>query len=154
VRAEDHDETRDGGAVGARFGPAVGARLHAAAEVREGMVGARGFEPPTSSSRTMRATKLRHAPTEVLVHQSVGIVLRAIPGRQRTAAHRDRAALRHPRGAGGRPRGGRPRSPPEQELERPSVRDRTTEASSVAQKYHAARGTRYQRPIPGRPYQP
>ena len=27
-------------------------------------VGARGFEPPTSSSRTMRATKLRHAPTE------------------------------------------------------------------------------------------
>ena len=27
------------------------------------MVGARGFEPPTSSSRTMRATKLRHAPT-------------------------------------------------------------------------------------------
>ena len=31
------------------------------------MVGARGFEPPTSSSRTMRATKLRHAPTEVPV---------------------------------------------------------------------------------------
>ena len=30
-----------------------------------GLVGARGFEPPTSSSRTMRATKLRHAPTEV-----------------------------------------------------------------------------------------
>ncbi len=28
------------------------------------MVGARGFEPPTLSSRTMRATKLRHAPTE------------------------------------------------------------------------------------------
>ena len=28
------------------------------------MVGARGFEPPTSSSRTMRAAKLRHAPTE------------------------------------------------------------------------------------------
>ena len=28
-----------------------------------GLVGARGFEPPTSSSRTMRATKLRHAPT-------------------------------------------------------------------------------------------
>ncbi len=27
------------------------------------LVGARGFEPPTSSSRTMRATKLRHAPT-------------------------------------------------------------------------------------------
>ncbi len=33
--------------------------------VKEGdLVGARGFEPPTSSSRTMRATKLRHAPTE------------------------------------------------------------------------------------------
>ena len=26
------------------------------------MVGARGFEPPTSASRTLRATKLRHAP--------------------------------------------------------------------------------------------
>ena len=26
------------------------------------MVGARGFEPPTSSSRTKRATKLRYAP--------------------------------------------------------------------------------------------
>ena len=32
-----------------------------------GLVGARGFEPPTSSSRTMRATKLRHAPTEMPV---------------------------------------------------------------------------------------
>ena len=31
---------------------------------RWSLVGARGFEPPTSSSRTMRATKLRHAPTE------------------------------------------------------------------------------------------
>ena len=31
------------------------------------LVGARGFEPPTSSSRTMRATKLRHAPTEMPV---------------------------------------------------------------------------------------
>ena len=28
------------------------------------MVGARGFEPPTSSSRTTRATKLRYAPTD------------------------------------------------------------------------------------------
>ncbi len=34
-----------------------------------GLVGARGFEPPTSSSRTMRATKLRHAPTEMPVVQ-------------------------------------------------------------------------------------
>ncbi len=48
------------------------------------MVGARGFEPPTSSSRTMRATKLRHAPTEVLVVQSPGIVARA--GQDRHAA--------------------------------------------------------------------
>ena len=31
------------------------------------LVGARGFEPPTSSSRTMRATKLRHAPTAMPV---------------------------------------------------------------------------------------
>ncbi len=29
---------------------------------KEIMVGARGFEPPTSASRTLRATKLRHAP--------------------------------------------------------------------------------------------
>ena len=33
--------------------------------VKEGEFGrARGFEPPTSSSRTMRPTKLGHAPTE------------------------------------------------------------------------------------------
>ena len=68
MRAEAEDETGNGGAVGAQF--------HAAAEVREGLVGARGFEPPTSSSRTMRATKLRHAPTEVLVEQSRWIVAR------------------------------------------------------------------------------
>ncbi len=36
------------------------------------LVGARGFEPPTSSSRTMRATRLRHAPTEVPVLQAHG----------------------------------------------------------------------------------
>jgi hypothetical protein len=47
------------------------------------LVGARGFEPPTSSSRTMRATKLRHAPTEVLVAQSHGIVARGDPPRHR-----------------------------------------------------------------------
>jgi hypothetical protein len=68
VRAEDEDETRDGAAHRARF--------HAIATTREGLVGARGFEPPTSSSRTMRATKLRHAPTEVLVEQSRWIVAR------------------------------------------------------------------------------
>jgi hypothetical protein len=37
----------------------------------EQMVGARGFEPPTSSSRTMRATKLRHAPTECPTYRNV-----------------------------------------------------------------------------------
>src|SRR4051794_618109 len=43
----------------------VGRGAIAAPFQREGgVVGARGFEPPTSSSRTMRATKLRHAPTE------------------------------------------------------------------------------------------
>jgi hypothetical protein len=31
------------------------------------LVGATGFEPATSSSRTKRATKLRHAPTRVPV---------------------------------------------------------------------------------------
>src|SRR5687767_4850133 len=39
------------------------------------MVGARGFEPPTSASRTLRAAKLRHAPTE-------GTAAREAPGRQ------------------------------------------------------------------------
>ena len=56
------------------------------------MVGARGFEPPTSSSRTMRATKLRHAPTEVLVVQSPGIVTRGDPPRQRGGRARRRRA--------------------------------------------------------------
>ena len=48
--------------------PTLEARYHGLAEAfgpdEVEMVGARGFEPPTSSSRTMRATKLRHAPTE------------------------------------------------------------------------------------------
>jgi hypothetical protein len=30
---------------------------------REGLVGVRGFEPPTSQSRTERSTKLSHTPT-------------------------------------------------------------------------------------------
>ena len=59
----------------------VGTGGAATAASRTGMVGARGFEPPTSSSRTMRATKLRHAPTEVLVEQSPGIVARPDPDR-------------------------------------------------------------------------
>ena len=32
--------------------------------VREKMVGASGFEPPTSRTRTVRSTKLSHAPTQ------------------------------------------------------------------------------------------
>src|SRR5256885_13914709 len=40
--------------------------------VRE-MVGARGFEPPTSRSRTVRATRLRYAPTRrALLYRVVG----------------------------------------------------------------------------------
>ena len=31
------------------------------------VVGARGFEPPTSASRTRRATKLRYAPITVII---------------------------------------------------------------------------------------
>jgi hypothetical protein len=56
----------------ARYRPAVGRDNSNRAQSAAGMgievdrlVGARGFEPPTSSSRTMRATKLRHAPTEM-----------------------------------------------------------------------------------------
>lgn len=30
------------------------------------MVGVRGFEPPTSASRTLRATKLRYTPIAIL----------------------------------------------------------------------------------------
>ncbi len=51
--------------------PTQEARVHCLAEAfgpdEVEMVGARGFEPPTSSSRTMRATKLRHAPTAMPV---------------------------------------------------------------------------------------
>src|SRR5205823_14550353 len=37
------------------------------------MVGARGFEPPTSRSRTVRATRLRYAPTRrALLYRVVG----------------------------------------------------------------------------------
>src|SRR5258708_1676050 len=34
------------------------------------MVGARGFEPPTSRSRTVRATRLRYAPNDALLYTS------------------------------------------------------------------------------------
>src|SRR3989441_12202256 len=33
---------------------------------KKGVVGARGFEPPPSRSRTVRATKLRYAPYRIL----------------------------------------------------------------------------------------
>ena len=41
------------------------------------LVGARGFEPPTSSSRTTRATKLRYAPTDP-VRRRVGRIADAL----------------------------------------------------------------------------
>src|SRR5207244_11187844 len=51
--------------------------------VRE-MVGARGFEPPTSRSRTVRATRLRYAPTRrALLYKVVGLV----QGRQTSQAY-------------------------------------------------------------------
>jgi hypothetical protein len=46
VRAEDEDEARESDAVEARSdGATAGARFHAAAKVREGLVGARGIAP-------------------------------------------------------------------------------------------------------------
>src|SRR5882724_13589784 len=74
----------------------VGAGRRAAKEV----VGARGFEPPTSRSRTVRATRLRYAPNGrahytgfmdsrlpgVLSHELHELALSALP-RARLAAH-------------------------------------------------------------------
>ena len=47
---------------------ALSARLHhkAGGTGKLGMVGARGFEPPTSCSQSRRATGLRYAPTQEL----------------------------------------------------------------------------------------
>ncbi len=42
------------------------------------MVGARGFEPPASSSRTMRAARLRYAPIN---EDDYSITLVAVKGR-------------------------------------------------------------------------
>ena len=60
------------------------------------MVGARGFEPPTPSSRTMCATRLRYAPTEGgpfagLAHDSKGPATRrsSIPDPVRGATGED-----------------------------------------------------------------
>jgi proline racemase len=47
VRADDETKTRDGAPAEAwSHATVIGARFHAAAEVREGMVGARGLMPP------------------------------------------------------------------------------------------------------------
>src|SRR5687768_4707375 len=63
-----------------------------------GMVGARGFEPPTSRSRTVRATRLRYAPKRtgpivqdspfprVLAHERDESAV-AVGGRLHLAAH-------------------------------------------------------------------
>ena len=48
MRAEEPDATRDGAGRGDQFDAAVGARFHAAAEVRKRMVGARGLGPPVT----------------------------------------------------------------------------------------------------------
>src|SRR5262249_25931646 len=59
ISAADFDLLTDGGPdIGRPPGRAT-ARGRAGGE----MVGARGFEPPTSRSRTVRATRLRYAPT-------------------------------------------------------------------------------------------
>ena len=133
-----------------------------AAGTRDGMVGARGFEPPTSSSRTMRATKLRHAPTEVPVLQGAGIVARDGVSRHGTLAGggpgggrgggsgRASVVLRQPAGSAGRRRAvAAPRRscrgpPPRPE---PAVQSRTTWAVSVARKYQGTGTLRYERPI-------
>ena len=56
------------------------------------LVGARGFEPPTSSSRTMRATKLRHAPTEGARLQGLRMI--AHDGRTGTWRHKETSGSR------------------------------------------------------------
>ncbi len=42
-------------------------RLGLTGSTKELNVGARGFEPPTSASRTLRATRLRYAPTSLII---------------------------------------------------------------------------------------
>ncbi len=46
--------------------PIVSIRLSTNEDVRQWLVGARGFEPPTPASRTRCATELRYAPTTLL----------------------------------------------------------------------------------------
>src|SRR4030095_6598404 len=59
ISAADFDLLTDGGPD---FGRPSG-RATAGGRTGGEMVGARGFEPPTSRSRTVRATRLRYAPT-------------------------------------------------------------------------------------------
>ena len=42
-------------------------RLGLTGSNKELRVGARGFEPPTSASRTLRATRLRYAPPPLII---------------------------------------------------------------------------------------
>ncbi len=44
----------------------VSIRLSTNEDMRQWLVGARGFEPPTPASRTRCATELRYAPTTLL----------------------------------------------------------------------------------------
>ena len=63
----------------------VSIRLSTNEDVRQWLVGARGFEPPTPASRTRCATELRYAPTTLLSF--------TLPG---PAAHRVIHAPRRP----------------------------------------------------------
>src|SRR5262245_34728478 len=59
ISAADFDLLTDGGPDFGR----PSSRVAACGRTGGEMVGARGFEPPTSRSRTVRATRLRYAPT-------------------------------------------------------------------------------------------
>ena len=52
------------------------------------LIGARGFEPPTSPTRTVRATRLRHAPKWTSVWQDFAARLLAA-GQRRVEANRE-----------------------------------------------------------------
>ena len=70
-------------------------RGDAARQRRAGVVGATGFEPATSSSRTKRATKLRHAPRLPRLARGPSIRPREVPSRRASGPSMPRA----PRGA-------------------------------------------------------
>jgi hypothetical protein len=50
------------------LGDVVAVAIFVALTCRNAVVGVTGFEPATSSSRTKRATKLRHTPWHALPH--------------------------------------------------------------------------------------